>query len=121
MKEKRIPRDFDSLSQIDTVWLKELHKILKNREIFNALHDRLIEIIGPMSVKERWELLGAIGLQGMRSQISLEGPAFVVGSAILSFAFGEYSYPYNIAILQAISVMAVLGEHAGVLTPFLME
>lgn len=119
--EKRVPRDYNKITTAEEYRLKELKKLLGQREVFNAFHDQLIAIIGPLTVKERWEFFGSIGLANMRQHVNLEGAAYIVASQVLRFAFGEYSYPYNIAILQAISDISGLGDHADILMPFLLE
>lgn len=118
--EKKTPKDFGKFSRAETARLAELQKILHRQEVFRFLHNSLIEIIGPLTVRERWELLGEIGLNNHRQFVTLEGSAYNVASEIITSVIDHY--PRNLILIIAIAEkMGLGGEETTALRTFIDE
>lgn len=118
MEKHRTARDFDSLTGAEKTKLKELVRICQQEEVIEDLRNRFIDILGPLTVRERWQLLGEVGLGDMRPMIILEGSANDVATLTLSYAF-QFGYPFNVSIIQAIAQISGLGDLTGQLVaPF---
>lgn len=112
MEIKRTPKTYQ---EIDPNKYQTIVYFLEKREVCNFLYDQIIALIGPLTVRERWELLGNWGLESLRSHVSLEGSAYEVSSIIVDQAI-NWGYPITILLLQALD----LGQYEELVRPFLI-
>jgi len=96
----------------------ELGVTLRRKEVYDFLRDRLVPIIGPLTVKERWELMPKLGLGPIQAQVNLEGSAYNVASEIINRAL-HFSYPLNITIILYLCDENDLGSLESLLRPIL--
>ena len=99
--EQRTIRGYESLSPDDKQKLAELGNLLRKGEMHLKLRRLLAEIVGPLAVRERWELLEEFELKNIRGSIPLEGAAEIVAYSILDNCT-KFGYPVNIRLVLEI-------------------
>ncbi len=119
--EKKIAaKPSDTLTPADRQKLAEFQNtILEDNEVRKKLRGMLAEIIGPLTVRERWDLLENIGLKNVRTSIPLEGSAANIAAGIVDCCCRPYMYPDDILLVYAILTITESDELSDRLDPYL--
>ncbi|MBI1872228.1 hypothetical protein HYS10_02285 [Candidatus Collierbacteria bacterium] len=115
---ERTPRYFSDINQSR---YEEFKRLLNNPEISRFLTNQVIEIIGPLNQRERWEWLDQVGLKQVRAHIDhLDGSAYVVAINIVDNA-KSLGHPSSTALVLAVFENFGLENYENLLFPFLTE
>lgn len=96
--ETRIPLRFEArpLNEVSGDFPRELIEqlsVIKGPEKIKVIH-ALADIMGPLTVRERWDLLGSYNLESYRSKVNLVGSSDDAARGVLEGAF-QRLYPYT--------------------------
>ena len=112
-KDLRSPVPYDT---IDKSSYQDFSENLRQRDNFDLIRDELSQIMGPLTVRERWSLLGDYGFEVQRPRIALEGPSGAVAFSTIDYLL-KYGYPAEALLVQLIeqqgSISQGLANRAG--------